>query len=226
MNQVSSYFNSSIGRKQIVAVTGLLLILFILGHLAGNLLIYLGPDAYNLYSKKLTSLRPGLYLIELVLSGIFITHVWFTVLLVLENINARPIRYAISRPVGERSFATRISFYTGSIIFIFVATHLLDFTFTEHHGPQSVLKDGINYGLYGLVYNSFSNPLHSLWYVVAICCLGFHLSHGIQSCVQTFGYNHPDMTPKIKKWSNFTAMVVTLLYCSIPVYVLINSRSF
>src|SRR5437762_707474 len=113
------YFNSSIGRKQIVAFTGLLLILFLIGHLAGNLLIYGGPQLYNTYAEKLAGLRPGLYLIEFGLLAVFVIHMWVTALLVFENIQARGTGYAVSRPVGERSWATRLMPYTGTYILIF-----------------------------------------------------------------------------------------------------------
>ncbi len=219
-----SYFQSSIGRKQIVATSGLLLILFLLGHLAGNLLIYLGPDAYNAYSKKLMSLRPGLYLIELALLWIFVVHMWFTAILVLENIKARGEKgYTVSKAVGNRSWATRLMPYTGTIILIFVVSHLLDFTFTAHEGPKSTVH-GVDLGLYGLVFNTFKDPLHSLWYIIAVCCLGLHLSHGIQSFVQTFGYNHPTGTPLAKKLSNLLAIAIVLLYCSLPIYILFKRQ--
>ncbi len=218
MQKITSYFQSSIGRKQIVATTGLFLIIFLFGHLAGNLLIYLGPDAYNAYSKKLMSLRPGLYLIEFGLLVVFLIHIWVTATLVLENIRARGQAYSVSKPVGKRSLATRIMPLTGTIIFAFVAKHLLDFTFAKHEGMNAMIH-GVDKGLYGVVYNAFKDPYNSIFYVVAVCCLGFHLAHGIQSFIQTYGYNHPVMTPRIKKWSVLLALVITLLYCSIPVYV-------
>lgn len=224
MNKVHSYFKSSIGRKQIVATTGLLLILFILGHLAGNLLIYLGPEAYNSYSKKLSSLRPGLYLIEFALLYIFVVHMWVTATLVLENIKARGEKgYTVSKAVGNRSLATRLMPYTGTIILIFVVTHLMDFTFAPHEGVKSIVN-GVDKGLYGLVFNTFKNPLHSLWYIIAVCCLGLHLTHGIQSFVQTFGYNHPTGTSLIRKVSNLLALLITFLYCSLPIYILMKPQ--
>ncbi len=222
---IHSYLKSSIGRKQIVATTGLLLILFLLGHLAGNLLIYLGPDVYNQYSKKLISLRPGLYFIEFALLGVFITHMWFTAILVIENIKARgERRYANSKSLVKSTWVSRLMPYTGTVIVVFVVTHLMDFTFKAHVGPNSMVN-GVDLGLYGLVFNTFKNPLHSLWYVIAISCLGFHLAHGIQSFIQTFGFNHPAATPFVKKISNLLAVTLVILYCSIPIYVLFFLKS-
>lgn len=220
MNFSVPFLQSSIGKKQIVATTGLVLILFVIGHLAGNLFVYGGPAAYNAYAKKLAGLRPGLYLVEFVLFLIFIVHLFVTVLLVLENIKARPLRYASYNPSPQRSFAAKIMPYTGTFILGFVIWHLLDFTFIDQHGPRSILSDGQSYGLYGVVYNSFLNPAHSGLYILAMMCVGFHLAHGVQSFFQTFGFNHPVYFPWVKKISNAFGVLIAVGYSSIPIYVL------
>ncbi len=220
---IAQYLNSSIGKKQIVAVTGLLLIGFVLGHLAGNLLIYGGPDLYNAYAKKLASLRPGLYLIEFGLLGIFVAHMYVTALLVIENIQARgQARYSVSRPVGERSWATRLMPYTGTFLLAFIIWHLLDFTFVDHHGPGSIVR-GKELALYGVVYNAFADPWHSLLYVLAMFCLGLHLSHGIQSCFQTFGCIPSSREAVIAKISNGLGFLIAAAYSSLPIYVFFHN---
>ena len=221
MNISANYWNSSIGRKQIVAVTGLMMILFLIGHLAGNFLIYLGPETFNSYSKHLTDLRPGLYVIEYGLLVVFLIHMWVTALLVWENIQARQglTRYAVSRSVGERSWATRLMPYTGTYILAFVVWHLIDFTFADHSGACSMVH-GISLGLYGVVWNSFTDPTHSVLYIIAMMCLGLHLSHGVESFVQTFGFNHPRYTPLMKRLSAWFALFVAFGYSSIPIFVL------
>ncbi len=220
MTAITSYYQSSIGRKQIVATTGLLLILFIIAHLAGNLLIFLGPEAFNHYAHKLAGLRPGFYVVEVGLAGVFIIHIYFTALLVLENIAARSQRYSVYNPKGERSLAAKLMPYTGTFLLAFLIWHLTDFTFADKYGPRSFLPDGKSYELYGLVYNSFADPVHSILYILAMMCLGFHLGHGVESFIQTFGFNHPVCTPKIKKFGYYFALVITLGYSSIPVYVM------
>lgn len=223
MSIFQQYFNSSIGKKQIVAVTGLVLILFVIGHLAGNLFIYGGPGVFNGYSKKMAGLRPALYLVETVLFIIFVVHLYVTALLVWENIQARGKGYAVYKSVGKRSWATRLMPYTGTVVLAFVIWHLLDFTFVDHGGPRSFMPDGSQLGLYAIVYNSFSNPLHSVLYILAMAAVGFHLAHGIQSFFQTFGFNHPRYTPVIREVSNVLATLITLAYSSIPVYVLLDN---
>lgn len=222
MNKFCPNGYSSIGKKQVVAVTGLVLIGFVIVHLAGNLFLYLGPEAFNGYAKKLAGLRPGLYLLEAGLLVLFLTHLWLTALLVVENLRARPLRCRLVRSSGENSVGARLMPLTGTVIVIFILWHLRDFTFTDQHGPRSVLSDGQSHGLYGIVYNSFKDPVHSLLYVIAMTALGFHLSHGIQSFVQTLGFNHPRYTPAIQKISNALGFLIALTYSSIPVYVLMH----
>src|SRR5262245_62520383 len=103
MNSLHSYLNSSIGKKQVVAMSGLLLIVYVIGHLAGNLFIYGGPEAFNGYAKKLAGLRPALNFVEFGLLLIFVIHLYVTALLVLENLRARPTRYAIEKSKQDRN---------------------------------------------------------------------------------------------------------------------------
>ena len=212
----------SITKKQIVAATGLGLIGYVIAHLAGNLLIYKGPAALNGYAEFLASLRPGLFFIEFILLGIFVVHMYFTYLVVLENILARGTGYKVYKSVGERSWATRLMPYTGTVILAFVVWHIFDFTLTDHHGVRSVVG-GQSLGLYGVVYNSFRNPVHSGLYIVAMMCLGLHLSHAIQSCFQTFGFNHEKYTPFIEKASNSLGLIIAVGYITIPMWVLVDS---
>ena len=222
MSSFNSYFQSSIGRKQIVAVTGLLLIGFVIMHLAGNLFIFGGPEAFNGYAKKLASLRPALNYLEAALAAIFVVHLYVTALLVFENFNARGQRYAVQKSKAQKTWVARLMPYTGTAVFAFVIWHLLDFTFADHEGPRRILC-GKDFGLYGIVYNSFKDPLHSLLYILAMIAVGMHLSHGVQSFCQTFGINHPRYTPIILKFSFWFSVLITLGYSSIPIFVFWDS---
>lgn len=216
------FYRSSIGKKQIVAVTGLLLISFVVVHLAENLLIYAGPAIFNKYVTFLQGLRPGLYLVEFLLLLIFIVHIWFTALVVWENINARKNRYVVYQPRGERSLATRLMPYTGTAILAFVIWHLLDFTFIDHHGPRSMIN-GESLGVYGVVYNSFADPIHGGLYILAVTAVGFHFMHGVQSFFQTFGFRHPKYTPVIRVVSTMLGVLIAVGFSTIPVYVWLDS---
>ena len=212
---------ASITKKQIVAFTGLALIIFIITHLAGNLWIYAGSAAFNSYAKKMAGLRPFLNFAEAGLLIIFLIHTLVTAMLVIENIRARGgvMRYAVDRPVGERSWGTRLMPYSGTYILLFVIWHLLDFTFANPHGPRSYINH-VSYGLYGVVVNAFADPTHSILYIIAMCFLGLHLSHGVDSFLQTLGWRNSKHVSGIKLFSQWFALLIVIGYSSIPVYVL------
>ncbi len=209
---------SSIGKKQVVAVSGLLLILFLIAHLAGNLLIYRGPEAINIYSHTLHSFGPLIRLAEFGLAAIFIIHIVFTAMVVIENKKARPIGYAGGESYKQRSLATRLMPYTGTILLIYVISHLFDFTLANANGPGAFVN-GQNLGLYGLIVNEFANPYEVLWYVIAMAAVGFHLVHAIQSVFQTFGFHNPRVTPIIKKAGYVLGILISVSFASIPIYV-------
>jgi succinate dehydrogenase / fumarate reductase cytochrome b subunit len=214
------FFLSSITKKQIVAVTGLLLVLFILGHLAGNFFIFAGPEAYNGYAQHLEALRPALNVVEGLLLLTFVVHMFFTITLLIENIRARGLwRYAVDHPVGDRTWASRVIPLTGSFILVFVIYHLLDFLYADDSGPRALIN-GVGYGIYGLVYNAFKDFRHGGAYILAVSFLGFHLAHGVQSFIQTLGFEHPVWSPRIRVLSTWMGVLVALAYSSIPVYIL------
>ena len=212
------YFSSSIGKKQTVAVSGLLLILFLIAHLAGNLMIYRGPEAINIYSHTLHSFGLLIRLAEFGLAGIFLIHIIFTAMVVIENKKARPTSYHGTDGYPQRSLATRLMPYTGTILLVYVISHLFDFTIADPNGADAFVN-GQNLGLYGLIVNEFSNPYAVLWYLVAMAAVGFHLVHAVQSLCQTFGWNHPTYTPIVKKISMGFGILISLAFASIPLYV-------
>lgn len=211
----------SIAKKQTVAVTGLLLILFIIVHLVGNLFIYAGPEAYNGWAAKLKSFGTLTKIAEWTIFAIFLLHVERVTSLVVGNIRAAGglKRYAVDNARGKRSLSTKLRNYTGAYLLIYLIWHLLDFTFSAHHGPKSIIN-AQDMGLYGLVINSFKDPMHAWAYVIAMGALGFHLAHGVQSFIQTFGFNDSRFTPCIRRFSLIFAWVIGLAYASIPLYVL------
>lgn len=216
---------SSITKKQIVAVTGLMLIVFIIGHLVGNLLIYGGPDLFNGYAETLDRLRPLTTIIEFMLAGVFLTHIYFTVLVVQENIKARGgyQRYAVDKAVGNRSIAARLMPVSAFYIFIFLLWHIFDFTLADDEGVRSIIA-GKSLGIYGVVVNSFKDPLHSLAYIVAVSFVGLHLAHGMQSVVQTWGIDHSKFSKQLITISRVFGFIVAILFSSLPIYVMFCLR--
>jgi len=219
---LKAYLSSSIGKKQIVAITGLMMAMFLITHLSGNLLMFKGPQALNSYSQMLHDLGGILWVARIGLLGAFVAHFSFTIALVIQNRKARGQSYSTSVNKKTRSFTARLMPFSGGILFAYIVIHLLDFTFTDVTVVNAMVN-GEFLGLYGLVYNEFMNPFDSLFYIVAMMSVGFHLTHGIQSVMQTYGFNHPVYTPLIKKISVVLGSVIAVGFSSIPVYVLIHS---
>ena len=212
-------FSSSIAKKQIVAITGFLLILFIFTHLGGNLFIYAGPDVLNSYAHKLHSVGPLLLIPRFLLLSIFLVHIVVIHILVIQNIKARGglKRYAIDQAVGKRTLSERMILWSGIYILVFVVFHILDFACCDIQGPRSFLYDK-SYGLYGVVFNSFTNPVHGFLYIVAVWFLGIHLSHGAKSIIQTSGFR-PRWAHMFQKFSDYFALTMAFGFSSIPIYV-------
>ena len=169
---------STIQKKQIVGITGLAMVGFVLAHLSGNFLIYKGADAFNAYAKFLHDLGGLLWVMRLGILASFVLHIGFTINLVITNRKARVNRYYKYRNHrSESSLATQLMPLTGTIILIYIIFHLLDFTLAEKVG----VIEGIDYGLYGLVVNTLSDPIHSILYIIAMASVGLHMFHAFQS---------------------------------------------
>jgi succinate dehydrogenase / fumarate reductase, cytochrome b subunit len=223
------FLRSSIFRKQLIAITGMVLIVFVVLHLLGNLLLYAGPATFNAYSERLLSLGALLWLARFGLIVTAVAHVGLTLQVVFENYKARGARYAEFRAVGKRSVATRTMKYTGLIILGFLFLHLYDFTFGDKTGSQSIitgLAEGESLHLYGLVWNAFKVPWRSVVYMVVMVAVGLHTAHGFESVFQTAGFNHDRYTPWLRLISVILGVVVAVGFISIPLYVLILSRPF
>lgn len=219
------FLKSSIGRKQIVAVSGLAMVGFLLAHLSGNFLIFKGPDALNSYSDFLHSLGALLWVARIGLIVAFVAHFGLIIQLVIENRRARGSQYAKAIGASTRNFATQTMRYSGLLIFVYIFWHLYDFTYTPKL-PFNSTVNGEFLGLYGLVWNSFLVPARSIFYIVTMVSIGFHLNHGISSTMQSFGFNHPVYTPIIKKTGIALSVLVAIGYSTIPVYVIVMDKWF
>ncbi len=221
--------STSVFRKQVVAITGIFLVLYIVAHLGGNLLIFAGPGALNAYAEALHEVEHVLWAMRVVLLAAFVIHIYMTIKLTQENRAAGAGRYAVSEPKGDWPLSRRTMVLTGLLVFFFFFFHLADFTFADHHGDASVVVtaegEEKNLGLYGLVWNAFLDPWRSAFYVVAVIAVGMHLSHGIQSLFQSLGLTHPRYTPWIHKVSVLVGVIVAVSFALIPIYVLIRHHT-
>lgn len=217
---------SSIGRKFVMGVTGLLLCGFLVGHLAGNLLLFSGEHAFNKYAAFLHSMEL-LPLIELGLLLLFLAHIYLAFVTTLENREARKIAYAKQESkIPDRSLAFPPStwmFLSGAVVLGFVLLHLADL--------RMEVRPDINYAKfvepgedessnkYQVVLMVLSNPLSRVIYIIGSVFLGFHLSHGFSSAFQSLGLNHPKYTPLIKAVGIVFAIVIGAGFASLPILV-------
>ena len=212
MGWFTNTFTSSIGKKFIMALTGILLILFLVIHLVGNLTLYGGESAFNSYAGALESLKPVVRVIEVILALIFLFHIIYGTKLWIENRIAKPVKYKINAASENSSMYSRFMFQTGIIVFIFLVLHLVTFWAPYNSGSEE--------NLYLLVSGWFSQAWYSIFYIIAMILLGFHLNHAFQSAFQTFGWNHKKYTPFIKKLGSLYAIVMAVGFASIPIYFL------
>ena len=185
------FYQSSIGKKILVALTGLAMIGFLIGHLLGNLLLFAGPEAINGYAKKLHDLGPALYLIRGGLLAIVVLHIVGTVQLVRLNRAARPQKYAVDT-VRQASKASRIMIWSGLTILAFVVYHLAHFTWAlgNSYRDPSIARYWASPGVhnvYNMVVDGFNVWWVSAFYIIALLLLSSHLSHGFASVFQTLG---------------------------------------
>ncbi len=204
---VSRYFVSSIGRKQLIALSGLALCGFLVSHLLGNILLLVSADAFNLYAFKLTSMGALLYVAEAGLAGLFLLHLLLALKLTWENRVARGQKYYVKNRTGRgETIASATMPYTGLILLVFLVLHLIEFKFGAYYETQ---VDGVTMrDLHRTVVEYFASPLKTAWYVFAMAAAALHTSHGFASAFQTFGWNHPAWMPKVKSLSIIYALGV------------------
>ena len=214
------YPSSSIGRKSVMALTGVLLLGFVVAHLLGNLQIFLGQDAFNEYAAFLRTIPVALWSARIGLIVVFLLHIGTAFQLKKENLAARPVPYQCQNTV-QASLASRTMVETGIVVFVFVVFHLLHLTFGVLKPEFTYLIDHAGrHDVYSMVIHGFQDPLYAIGYIIAVSILGIHLSHGIASFFQTLGLYHTRYTPWIRCGGKAIAFGIALGYLAIPVSVL------
>lgn len=204
-----------------MALSGAGLVLFILGHIAGNLQVFMGQEALNAYAKFLKE-SGILWPARIGLLAIVGSHFVMAFRLRLGNAKARPQSYKYEHTV-KASVASRYMMQTGIVIFIFVVLHLLHFTMGKLQPEFYHLVDSKGrHDVYSMLVHGFQNPAYSLLYVVCMLALGFHLSHALSSAFQSLGFYHSKYTPKIKMAAPVLAWGIAFAYISIPVSVMLG----
>ena len=215
MQHARTFLGSSIGKKVVMAATGLVLYGFVIGHMIGNLQIYLGPKAINDYAEFLQHFLHGQG-IWMARAGLLVAvglHIWTAVTLTLSNWSARPVGYREWQAV-ESTYASRTMVWSGPLLAAFVVYHLLHFTLGTAH-PEFVKGD-----VYRNVIVGFQNPFVSAFYVLAMLALGLHMYHGFWSMLHTLGLSHPRWNPVRRAASLVLAGILVIGNVSVPLSVL------
>jgi succinate dehydrogenase / fumarate reductase cytochrome b subunit len=207
----------------IVAATGLVLILFVIGHLLGNLQIFLGPEWINSYAEHLRQLGPFLWIIRGVLLIVVLLHIYYTIRLAIENRRARPERY-VRKETVKATIASRSMVLSGLILLAFIIYHLLHFSVRVTDPRFATLpRDPLNhYDVYSMMVLGFSHPLVSAFYILSMFLLCLHLSHGSSSFFQSLGLNNKKLTPQLARCGRVFAWLLFVGYSSIPAAVLLG----
>ena len=226
MSWVTKTLKSTLGRKLIMALTGLFLILFLTGHVAGNLQLFYndGGEAFNIYAKFMTT-NPVVKILSYLTYLSVIAHVIYSIGLSRLNKSARPVGYAVSGSSTNSSAASRNMGILGTIILLFLVGHMYSFWYQMHWGAiPTVTYEGETYkDLYSVVQIAFQQTWMVVLYVIAMGFLAFHLSHGFASAFQTLGWNHAKYSPAIRAVGLVYCIVVPILFAAMPVYIYFNS---
>ena len=227
MNFVGALFGSSIGRKILMAVSGLILIGFVIGHLVGNLQVFQDPDHMNGYAEFLRTTGPLLWIARIVIIAAVLVHVWAATVLSLENKAARPEAYGVNYTI-RATLASRTMKWTGLVVLAFLLYHLAHFTwgaaqtatfkdnlpeYTMQHEYRvagfPVIDAGTKvHDVHSMVILGFQNAVVSLFYIIAVGLLSYHLLHGFDSMFQTLGLR----SSRWSAWLRKVAVVLCALY--------------
>jgi succinate dehydrogenase cytochrome b subunit len=218
MSMFRRVFSSSVGTKLLIGLTGLALFAYLILHLAGNAIIFLGQDTFNEYSHRLIS-NPLVVPAEIGLLLIFLLHVYKTVTMWISNQAARPVRYQKKAPAGHtsrKSLASTTMIATGLAMFLFLLIHVRQFKYGAWYAAAA---DASIRDLYRTEVEVFRQPFWVVFYVICMLFVGLHLRHGISSGFQSLGVDHPLYTRRLVTWGIVGAIVIGIGFAIIPVWV-------
>jgi len=225
MSAKSALLGSSLAKKYWMAFTGLFLCVFLIGHLAGNLQLFIGGTEgqlqFNEYAKFMTT-NPLVKVLSYVTYFSILFHAVDGIMLTLQNRKARPVKYAYNKPGASSSWASRSMALLGIITLLFIIIHMRSFWYEMHFGDIGTDANG-NKDLHTITVAAFQQLWYVALYVVCMIALAFHLAHGFQSGFQSLGLRHPKYKPLIDKAGIGFGVVIPLLFASIPVYLYLTN---
>ena len=214
---MSGLLGSTVGKKYLMGITGLIWAGFVLAHMAGNLLIFVSPDAYNVYGHTLVS-GNIIFIAEAVLILALIVHVFCAVSLTIHNRAAKETRYAVAASGKKKAtLASRTMAVQGTLILAFLIYHITTFKFGTYY--ETTVNGVVMRDLHRLIVEVFQSPAYVGWYLVCLVLLGYHLSHGVGSVFQSLGLMNGTYRNGIRKLSITYAVIVAVGFISQPLYV-------
>ncbi|MGB9601300.1 MAG: succinate dehydrogenase cytochrome b subunit [Limisphaerales bacterium] len=229
MSIIRNLFNSSVGKKYIMAISGGFLLLFVLGHMVGNLQIFMGKETLNRYAHFLQSNKEILWPVRIFLFIMLVLHIWTSARLWFENHAARPIQYQGGYEPMASTFASRNMMLLGIIAGCFLTYHILHYTVQtpevnllgkDFSSPEFKIHNERD--VYKMMITGFSHPIVSLFYIIGVGALCFHLSHGAHSMFQSLGLNNHYYRAILEKAATIFAIILFIGYVSIPVSVFLG----
>ena len=226
---VNKYINSTIFRKNLAALSGLFLTFFLLGHLAGNLQLFItgieGQTQFNKYALFMTT-NPVVKILSIITYASILLHILLTLYLSFKSRQARPIDYAVSSGGANSTWSSNNMPLLGSLLLLFIIVHMRSFWYEMHFGdmPYQYLNDGTKIkDLYLITTSAFSSPIYTFFYVLSMIALALHLKHGVESAVQTIGLKLPNYEKPLKYVASFIAFIIPATFASIPIYLYIKT---
>lgn len=210
MNMFIEFYNSSIGKKIFMSLTGLFLCTFLLEHLVGNMLLFKGEEVFNAYSEFMVS-NPVIRAIEILLFLFLLLHPFVGLVVWMQNRRARPQKYAVYKLNENAPLASRITMVTGSIVLVFLVVHLRTFFIPLRFADPK--PSGFQ-----LMVDAFASPLYSGFYIVALVFLAYHLRHGFQAAFQTLGLRTKKYTGLLDVLALIFWFVIPLGFAIMPIY--------
>lgn len=222
MNLINKIFTSSLGKKYIMAITGMGLFVFVVLHLIGNLQIFLGAEAINRYGHFLQSNLELVWPARIGLLTLVALHVWSAITLSIENKKARPVAYEQNKNAGS-SYASRTMMMSGLIVAAFVIYHILHFTVQvpeinlTHQNFLELHDEKGRHDVFTMMVVGFSHPLVCVFYILGMALLCLHLSHGVSAMFSSLGLKNGAYAPAIDCFAKASSLLIFLGYVSIPV---------
>jgi succinate dehydrogenase / fumarate reductase cytochrome b subunit len=213
--RAARFWSATNGKKAIMALTGIILVGFVIVHLLGNLQAFAGADKFNAYAHTLKTMAPVLWAARLTLLTAVCLHIWAAFSLWRLKAEARPIGYAKKKSI-DSSYASRTMYWSGPILLLFIVYHLMQFTIGTG-GTRFVEEEP-----YDNLVAGFEVPAIAVFYILSMACLCLHLFHGIWSMLQTLGIHHPKYTPLLRFVAKVIAIALFLGFSSIPLAVMLG----